>query len=579
MSIATVHRPRPESARAAVAAAAILAALAGAVALAVDVAHDGTTLLDTLIFVRALAFVAGGLVAWRHRRSAWAGNLMIATGLVLFVGTLTRSSASLPFTIGAAVGALPFAVLGHLILAFPDGRLHSRAERGLVIAAYITATAGQVVMLMFMSFGDAGPDNLLLVRDSMTVHAIAMHGEQVVSLILALAAAVIVVGRVRRATAPMRRAIAPIAFTGALTMALLGIVLLTPGESQTTLLSLDAIAFAAVPVAYLFGLLRARLARVAVSDLVVGLAQQTHPGQLRDALARALRDPSLELVYWVPAISGYVGIDGSGADLRPRPGQTVRVIERRGEPVAALVHDEALAEDPALLDAVSSAAGLALENERLLAELRAQLDVLRESRARIVEAGDTERRRLERNLHDGAQQRLVSIALVLGLAREKVRSDPDGTEQMLASAREEMAAALQELRELAEGLHPAALTERGLAFALSGLAERSPVPVELDVRIPERPPAAIEAAGYYVVAEALANVAKYAQASSVRVSATSNGHVLRVEVVDDGIGGADTHSGSGLRGLDDRVQAFGGRLLLSSPAGRGTRLGAELPLS
>jgi signal transduction histidine kinase len=320
------------------------------------------------------------------------------------------------------------------------------------------------------------------------------------------------------------------------------------------------------------------MGRVAVSDLVVELGRTPEPGHLRDALARALRDPSLELAYWVPESETYVGIDGRTVEPAAAAGQTVTVLERRGERIAALVHDPALAEDPALLSAVSTAAGLALENERLLAELRAQLEQLRESRARIVEAGDTERRRLERNLHDGAQQRLVALALALGLAESKVEQEPATAMTLLQAAREELTQALSELRELARGIHPAVLTERGLTYALTTLAERAPVEVVLDLQLDRRPPPAIEAAAYYVVAEALANVAKYAQATTATVSVTTDGERLRVEVRDDGLGGADASAGSGLRGLDDRVQAFGGSLRVISPPGQGTRILAELPL-
>ena len=213
--------------------------------------------------------------------------------------------------------------------------------------------------------------------------------------------------------------------------------------------SAERVALALVPVAYPLGLFRTRLGRVAVSHLITELGQMPEPGRLREALARALRDPSLELAYWVPESGAYLGIDGRRVELVAAEGRTVTVLERHGQRIAALVHDPALAEDPALLKAVSTAAGLALENERLLAELRAQLDQLRQSRARIVEAGDTERRRLERNLHDGAQQRLVSLALALGLADSKVEKEPSAAMQLLAGAREELTLALAELRELA----------------------------------------------------------------------------------------------------------------------------------
>jgi PAS domain S-box-containing protein len=217
------------------------------------------------------------------------------------------------------------------------------------------------------------------------------------------------------------------------------------------------------------------------------------------------------------------------------------------------------------------------EVHRLNAELHARLGELAASRARIVAAGDVERRRLERNLHDGAQQRLVTLSLALRAARAKLDSDPAAARVALADASEELAVALEELRELARGLHPALLTKRGLRAAVDGLVARVPVPVELaevgDARLPEP----VEAAAYYLIAEALTNVTKYAEASRVRVRvAVSNGSAV-VEVADDGAGGADPAGGSGLRGLADRVEALGGSLEVVSPIGAGTVLRAEIP--
>jgi signal transduction histidine kinase len=222
-------------------------------------------------------------------------------------------------------------------------------------------------------------------------------------------------------------------------------------------------------------------------------------------------------------------------------------------------------------------AGLALENERLQAQLRARVEELEASRARLVEAGTAERRRLERNLHDGAQQRLVALSLTLRLAQGRVHTDPGSAERMLGAAQEELALALEELRELARGIHPAVLSDRGLGAALEGLAGRSPVPVEL-APVPGPLPAPVEAAAYFVVAEALTNVVKYADASFARVCVSRhNGHAL-VEIADDGVGGADPGRGTGLRGLADRLSALDGRLEVDSPPGAGTVLRAEIPV-
>ena len=588
MSFAAAPVATPQRARtftAIVAAAAVGAAAAGTVALAHGAARDQTTTLAAVTLLAALSFVGSGLVAWRRRPEVWTGALMIAAGFCMFAGSLANFDSAVPFTIGLVVASVGAAVICHLVLSFPDGRLHSGLERVVVAGAYVVTIPLQVVMLMFMGFehvtGCPCPSNLLFVRDDMSLHGAIMSTQRILGIVLAVAAGAIVLRRWQRASAPLRRALAPILLTGGMTILLLLGTLLAAQVSTSawaTVSAAERVATALVPLAYLVGLFRARLGRVAVSDLVMELDQAPEPGRLRDSLARALHDPSLELAYWVPEAEAYVGIDGRPVEPVASRGRMVTMLERHGRRVAAVVHDTALAEDPALLNAVSAAAGLALENERLLAELRAQLEQLRESRARIVEAGDTERRRLERNLHDGAQQRLVSLALALGLAESKVEQEPGTAVTLLQAAREELTMALSELRELARGIHPAVLTERGLTYALTGLVERAPVEVALDVNLDRRPPPAIEAAAYYVVAEALANVAKYAQATTATVSVRTERERLRVEVGDDGIGGADASAGSGLRGLDDRVQAVGGSLRVTSRPDEGTRILAELPV-
>jgi signal transduction histidine kinase len=239
------------------------------------------------------------------------------------------------------------------------------------------------------------------------------------------------------------------------------------------------------------------------------------------------------------------------------------------------VHDPALLEQQALLRSAGAAARLALENERLQAELRAQLAEVRASRARIVHAGDDERRRVERDLHDGAQQRLLGIRLALQLARGRLADGGATVDELLAEADAEVVGALEELRALARGIHPAILTEEGLAPALAALARRAPVPVEVTVRR-ERLPAPIESTAYFVAAEGLANVAKHAHASRASIEVTSANGRIAVEVADDGVGGADA-AGAGLRGLRDRVEALDGRLEVESPAGGGTRISAAIP--
>jgi signal transduction histidine kinase len=298
---------------------------------------------------------------------------------------------------------------------------------------------------------------------------------------------------------------------------------------------------------------------------------------LRGALARVLRDPSLSLVYWLPEFRSYADDDGRAVEL-PDPGgdRAMTVIDRGGEPVAALLHDPSLKEEPELLEAVTAGAAIALENAQLHVELRARLEELRGSRARIVEAAGKERQRLERNLHDGAQQRLVALSLELSFLEERLTDDPQARAQ-LEQARSEVSTSLQELRELARGIHPAVVSGHGLRIALEQLVALAPVPVRLNVAVDERLPEAVEVAAYYLVSESLANVGKYARASAASVDVSrANGQVV-VEIKDDGIGGADTERGSGLRGLADRVEALGGRLRIWSPGGGGTRVRAEIP--
>ena len=252
------------------------------------------------------------------------------------------------------------------------------------------------------------------------------------------------------------------------------------------------------------------------------------------------------------------------------------MIGRNGDHVAALIHDPALSGEPELLEAVSAAAGIAIENGRLHVELRARLEELRGSRSRVLEAGQKERQRLERNLHDGAQQRLIALSLDLSLLEQELGAEGDARKR-LAQARQEIATSLGELREVARGIHPAVVSGHGLAVALEQLTARAHVPVRLRVAVGGRLPEPVEVAAYYLVSESLANVAKHACASTASVEVSqANGQIV-VEIVDDGVGGADSERGSGLRGLADRVEALGGRLRVWSPTGGGTRVKAEMP--
>jgi signal transduction histidine kinase len=298
---------------------------------------------------------------------------------------------------------------------------------------------------------------------------------------------------------------------------------------------------------------------------------------LQEGLRRTLGDPTLVLAHRLPGAPGYA--DGAGNRVLVPPVTEDRAsapIERDGREVAAMVYDASLDDDPEMVEAVRSAAAMAIENERLLAESDARLAELQASRQRLVAAGDAERQRLERDLHDGAQQRLVALSLQLRMLRSDIRRNPDHAEQLAAAASDELAHSLAELRDLARGIHPAGL-DHGLASALDSLAARATVATAVSCDVPERVPRAVELAVYFVACEALANVGKYAGATAASVCLSRTATGLSVEIADDGVGGAEAARGSGLHGLADRVEALHGRLLVTSPPGAGTVVTAELP--
>jgi len=390
--------------------------------------------------------------------------------------------------------------------------------------------------------------------------------------------------RWRRASGPARRALNPLWFAGLATVTalilddVLGFVRLTSAQYNAESAVVTVIQLS-VPVALLIGLLRIRQSRLAVADLVVALDQAPGPAGVRQALASALGDPGLTVCYWEPETGFFVGADGRPADPEPPPGRAATEVTADGAPLAVLVHDGELLGQRPLLDAVVAAARLALENARLQAALAAQLEEVRASRARIVQAAVEERRKVERDLHDGAQQRLLALSLTIAMISDQLAAGPGadlGLTRLADTARSEISAAIGELRELGRGLHPAVLTHEGLAAAVETLVALAPLPVTTQIA-PARFPAAVEATAYFVISEALANVARHAQASKAEVIADTDGTRLIVEVRDDGIGGAPARGGSGLTGLADRVAALGGRLTITSPVGGGTTIRADLP--
>jgi signal transduction histidine kinase len=572
---------------------ALAALIVGGVATALTLGSDHERdKAEAIVFGLLIGFswIGTGLYAWWRRPANRFGALMTWVGFTWFLAALAEANPQALFTLGAVLSQLYLAATAHLLLAYPEGRLERPSHRRLVAAGYALALLGPLPVLMFgfdsvRDDCDCPPSVIQVSHSAAPAHV----GEGLVAaLAVGLVAylVAIVVRRWRAATAPQRRAMAPVLWSGVALMIVVAGAITSesaglPGGITGAINVLGLLAFAIVPFAFLLGLLRSRWVRAgAMGDLLMGLGEAPGTGGLRGLLADALGDPSVQLAFWMDERHGWV--DRAGHRIRlPAGDDGTRAwtpVELEGRRVGAIVHDATLSEEPALLRSVAAAAGLAVENERLQAQLRARVEELHTSRARLLEAGVAERRRLERNLHDGAQQRLVALSLTLRLAQGKVRKDPDAAEAMLAGAQEELATALAELRELARGIHPAVLSERGLRAALEALAGRSPVPVELAEVPGDRLPEPVEAAAYFVVAEALTNVVKYAHASEATVSVRRRNGTAVVEVRDDGVGGADPGRGSGLRGLADRVAALDGSLELDSPPGAGTRLRAEIPV-
>jgi signal transduction histidine kinase len=502
---------------------------------------------------------------------------MIAAGYTAFLANLAWANSELPATIGQVFDLVPLVLYLQVFLSYPNGRLETRPERALVLTGYLLAMGLQLVS---MALGGVDPDNLIAVTSAPGLVDVITHVQLSALSAVALTGVAVLAFKRYRDGRPTRRMTALLVDSFALVLVMIALLMLAgqfQWDSFETIRRATFVTIGLAPLAFLIGLLTSRLARSDIGDLLVQLRSEPAPEQLRDALAGALRDPSLSLAFWLPEFGVWADVNGKEMRLPgPGSGRSATPIERDSQPVAALIHDPSLDDEPELLDAVSAAAGIALENARLQAELRARLDELQESRARVLSAEQDERRRLERNLHDGAQQRLISLSLDLKRLERRLGDDPDAQAE-IDQARSEIATSLEELRTIARGLHPAVVSGHGLQVALDTLAAKATIPVALSTNLQGRLDEAIEVAAYYVVSESLANVGKHAQASAASVSVGRDDGSLVVEVTDDGIGGADAEQGTGLRGLADRVEARGGRLRVWTPRGGGTRVRAEIP--
>jgi signal transduction histidine kinase len=519
----------------------LLASAAAAVGVAAEWALYGRASPSAWVpdLLTGLSLTTSGLLARSLRPSSRCGLLLTATGIAWFVPNFT------PHLLYLHRGPLT-----QLVLTYPGGRPRRRWEPWVLVAAYAAAVVTPLWRSPYVTLGLAAV--LLAVatfshRSSTGLERrerfYALQATAFVAVVLAATA----VSRVHWGTA-----------------------------AESLSLHVYQAALCVLAFALLAGLLRAPWGHAEVTDLVVELGE-TRSAPLRDALARALGDPSLQVGHWVAEAGRFVDVDGRPLELpEAGSGRASTVVEREGEPVAVLVHDEAVLGDDALREGVSSAARLAAANAQLHAELRARLADVAASRRRILAARDDERLRLERRLREGAERRLEELAATLHDAR--VWATDPGSTARIGESEDQLARAREELRRFARGIHPRELSERGLTGALEALASDFPGPVSLALDPVDASPA-IEACIYFVCSEGLVNVAKYSSASWVSVSVIARAGSIALQIEDDGVGGADPARGSGLRGLADRVATLGGTLTVDSPSGGGTRLAAVLPTS
>lgn len=550
------------------------------------------------------SFAGAGLVARWRRPGNPIWLLLYLEGATWFLGNLQGTGVPALFAVGAWLEALNMAILVHLLLAFPTGRLGDRAARGLVGAGYALVAAGGLARAAvldpaadsaasYLSCPDCGPNALLLVTDPALFAAIDLAYRGLGG-VLTVTALVLVVRRWLGSSPVRRRSLLPIWAAALVAVAFIGwdvAYLLAPGlfeaPGQPVVLLASDISQVAVPFAFLVLLLRVQLRHAEVGNLVIEISgTEPDPQRLHNLLVRALGDASLRLGVWHHATARY--LDPRGRRLHPPSrddAATATYVDGRGQPLALLIHDPALRDDPQLLAAATAAVRLAVENSRLHGRVAAgdaeaaarAAEAARAAGARMLRSADQQRRRLERDLHDGAQTRLVLALMTLRQLDARLAGGTDtAIRQSVSAATQVLHQALDDLRELAQGIHPALLAREGLNAAVLALAERATLPVVVSIE-PGRHPAEVEATAYFTICEALSNAMKHARAQTVTVTVRCRDGRLVAEVADDGVGGADPAGGTGLGGLAERVAALAGVLRVTSPQLGGTRLRVELP--
>lgn len=586
---------RPAASRSVAAATCLAGGLTGLALLpiAFDPFHPtggGPAWVRWLVVGIGWAFVFAGAVASRMRTERRTPALLVLTGFAWFAAFSLGSDLPALWTAASVLNVLPILLVTVLLLGFPNASVHGWPAKTVAIAlgAVFLLNGASTVFYDPVAFGCStcrADLNVVLVDsrpDWINVKSRITGTTTTIAVALLL---VILVSRWWRASAPQRRVLGPLVVPAAVWALSYLAYLVFQGAIGVTIyeapvlayhvtLGVFGVALLLVPLCFLVGLARVGARRSRVGDLVVALSAAPAEIGLDRALATALGDPSVQVVTPASHGSGYVDADGRPVDVDTSR-RAVTPLVHGTEQLGALVHDPALLDDARLIHSVSAAAALALHNARLRAELLVHLEDVRRSRTRLVETADTERRRVQRNLHDGAQHRFLSAAVLLRSIEEAGMLDT-AAQQALAQVGSELEAGLHELRDLARGAYPITLAEGGLGAALRSLDLTSVVDVALELEDLPRLPDLIEVTAYFVVCEALTNVGRHAAVPRARVIVQHSGDRLTVLIRDEGRGGADP-TGSGLEGLSDRVLAAGGTLEVHSPAGRGTSVLAVLP--
>ncbi|GAA4772675.1 sensor histidine kinase [Actinomycetospora chlora] len=557
--------------RVAVVQIAVLAALLGLVELVLFVGTpEGPYWIVATITVTGWIYFAAGAYAWVRRPGNRMGPLLCAGGIVWLVAALVNTTYPPLVAAGMITATLGIAVVLHILLAFPSGRLRTRAARALTVLGYVTTIVGNSPVYLLDDQTVAGT-NPLQIGDDPTLYELGRTLNGVALAVAVLGTSALLVRRLRRSRPEARRILTPLYLYGiaaAVVVSFAGQLARFADLGVYEIFLVQITLLAGVPLAFAAGVLRGGFARTGeIEELGAWLgAGERARGDLGPALARTVGDPSLTLVFRTD--DGWV--DGDGRPAPPTEDRALQVVRVGDRAVGAIVYDPTLVGEPEVVRDAGNVVALAVDRERLTAALLAGQEQLRISRARLVENGDRERRRLAQDLHDRLQGRLVLLALRFGQL-------PGGGD--VAALRADLDEVLTELRRVVQGVMPSLLVERGLVAAVEDMAERAPLPTVVDVGVDEdgrRLPEAVEGTAFHVVAEALTNAVKHADASALRIGLHRADGVLHLVVCDDGVGGA-VAAGVGLRGIADRVHALGGSLTIASRAGEGTRIEVSIP--